>query len=119
MENRAIWRIRFNPDPAAVGFDNRAGNRQSDTHAVTLCGDEWLKQLLSDFRSDTRAAVGDADPDVPVIDRYDGDDQIACLRSFHRIHCITNQIEKHLLDLYAIGKHEIDRRVELELRAYP
>ena len=41
--------------------------------------------------------------------RCDRDRQLAGLRRLHRVHGVADQIEQHLLDLHAVGQHQIDR----------
>ena len=78
------------------------------THAVTFRRYEWLEQLFGNLGSNSGAGVDDTDTDVTFVDRRDCDPEIADLRSFHRIHGIADQIEKHLLDLHAIGQHQVN-----------
>src|SRR5450759_5230681 len=86
MEYCSAGRIGFHPDSSIMRLDDGARNRQTDAHAVTFGGDEWLKQLLGDLWRDSRTAVGHADPDQAVVRRCDRNDEVARLRRFHRIH---------------------------------
>src|SRR5687768_7877691 len=60
-ERRAAVAVRFRPKPSAMGFDDGAGNRQADSHAAALGGDEGLKQLVGNGGADAGARVGHAD----------------------------------------------------------
>src|ERR1017187_10704028 len=102
MKYCSAGRIGFHPDSSVMRLDDGARNRQADAHALTLGRDERLKQLLGDLGCYPRAAVGYADFDQAVARRRDGDDEVAPLRSFHRIHRVTDQIEHDLLDLHAV-----------------
>src|SRR5450830_580174 len=117
-ENCPAGGIGLDPDPSAMRLYDGARNRQADAHSLTFSGDERLEKLLGNLGRDPRTAGGHADPDMTVAGRNDRDDEIARLRRFHGIHRIADQIEQDLLDLYAVGEHQIDRRVELELHAY-
>src|SRR6516225_8943389 len=64
---------------AAVGLDNGAADRQADTHAVALVGDEGLEELRHQFRRDSRAGVDHADGDHVVFVGRRGNDEFACL----------------------------------------
>src|SRR6516225_8011189 len=44
-KDRSTARIGLHRDLSAVGLDNGAADRQADTHAVALVGDEWLEEL--------------------------------------------------------------------------
>ena len=113
-KNRAASRVRPGFDLAAMGFDNGTGNRQADTGAMGLGGDERLKQLTCHVRRDPGSGVGDADRDHPVAGRPGRHDQLSLVAALHRLDRVSNEIEQNLLDLNLVGKHEIDRRIELE-----
>src|SRR5262245_39568803 len=115
MKNRAPQGVLFHPDLPAMRFDDGARYRQSDTHAVAFRSHEGLKQLFGNLGRDPRASVNYADANKTFVGRCDGDREITDLRGFHRIHGVADQVEKHLLDLYAIGQHQVDRWIELKL----
>ncbi len=60
-------RAVFEPDPAAVGFDDRPRDRQAETGAVLAAGSvaavEGLEDTLAVARRDPLAVVGDLDLD--------------------------------------------------------
>src|SRR4051812_34440155 len=58
-EHRAAAKLVLGPDPAAVGLNDRARNRQSESGAVRLGGKKCLENTLKLVRWDTRAGVGD------------------------------------------------------------
>src|SRR5664280_2738956 len=118
MEYCSASGIGLHPDSSVMRLDDGARNRQTDAHALTLGRYERLEQLLGDLGRNSRTAVGYADPDQTAVRRRDGDDELARLRRFHRTHRLADQIEQDLLDLHAVGDHQIDARVELELHAY-
>jgi hypothetical protein len=51
------------PEPAAVGGDDRAANRQSHAHAFRLCGEERLEQAIANRAIDAA---------VPILDFHEG-----------------------------------------------
>ena len=57
----------FEPDPAAVGFDDRAGDRQAEAGAVLaarrVAAVEGLEDALAVAGGDPLAVVGDLDLD--------------------------------------------------------
>src|ERR1700690_1990371 len=97
MEYCSAGGIGFHPDSSIMRLDDGARNRQADAHAVTLGRDERLKQLPGAVGRDSSTAVGHADPDQAAVRSGDGDDEVARLRRFHRIHRIADQIEQDLL----------------------
>src|SRR5258705_3967750 len=48
---------RDRPQPSAVGFDDRAADRQADAHALGLGRVEWLEQTREALRAQPRAGV--------------------------------------------------------------
>src|SRR5437660_7932816 len=64
-ENRAAFRVRFEPDAAAVRFDDRAADRKADSHAGLLGRDERLEKLRRQCVADTGTGVLDVDGDEP------------------------------------------------------
>src|SRR5262249_61554966 len=49
-KDRSAGGIGLHRDLAAVGLDNGAADRQADTHAVALVGEEGLEELREQFR---------------------------------------------------------------------
>ena len=41
-----------------------------------------------------------------------------CWRGFHGLDRIADQVEQNLLNLHLVGKHEIDRGIELKPHSY-
>jgi hypothetical protein len=82
-----------------------------------LGGDERLKQLTRHVRRDPGPGIGDADRDHSVAGRPGRYDQFSLVAALHRLDRVPNEVEQNLLDLNLVGKHEIDRRIELETYA--
>jgi len=53
---------------------------------------------------------------IPVAGRP-GRRQLSLVTALHRLDRVPNKIEQNLLDLNLVGKHEINRRIELEPHA--
>src|SRR6516165_3951905 len=66
-KDRSTAGIGFHGDLSTVGLDNGAADRQADTHAMALVGDEGLEELRHQFRRDPGPGVGHADRDHIVI----------------------------------------------------
>src|SRR5689334_16230839 len=58
----ADW-VRFGPKLAAMRFDDSAADREAEPHAAALGRNEWLEQVLRDFRRQARAAISHRDLD--------------------------------------------------------
>src|SRR3990167_2718209 len=116
-EDRSAARVRFDPDSTAMGVDDRPRDRQADAHSLPLGGDEGLEQLAGNLGCDPRSSIGDAHLDHVVVDEAGADQEFPRRRIGHGIDGIADQIEKDLLDLDAVGEHEIGVRVELQ--TYP
>src|SRR6476660_2659242 len=82
-KDRPADRIGLHLDLSAVGFDNGAGDRQADAHAVSLVRYEGLEQLRRHFRCDARAGIGDADGDHTVLVGRRRNEEFACWRALH------------------------------------
>src|SRR3974390_1694600 len=64
---RSSARIGPRRNGAPMRLDDRARNRQTDTHSMALGGDEGLKKLLAYVAGNTHSSVGDADLDHPAV----------------------------------------------------
>ncbi len=113
-KDRSPHGIGLHHDLAAVGFDNGAADRQTDTHAVALVGDKGLEQLRHQLRRDSGPGIGHADEDHIVVAGCRGNNELASLRRLHGLDSISQQIQQHLLNLHLVDKDEIDGRVELK-----
>src|SRR5215813_54316 len=113
-KDRSAAGIGLHQNLSTVGLDNSAADRQADTHAVALVGDEGLEELRHQFRRDPGPGVGHADGDHIVVAGRGGNDELASLRRLHRLDGISQQVEQHLLNLHFVDEHEIDGRVELK-----
>src|SRR5499427_4272439 len=113
-KDRSAGGIGLHRDVSAVGLDNGAADRQADTHAVALVGDEGLEELRHQFRRDPGAGVGHADGDHIVVADGGGNDELASLRRLHGLDRISQQIEQHLLNLHLVDEDGVDGRVELK-----
>src|SRR5262245_38562402 len=113
-KDRSATRILLHGDPPAVGFDDGAGDRQADAHAMALVGDKGLEELGHHLRGNPGAGIGHADGDHVVVGGCGCNHELAPLRCLHRIDGIAQQIDQDLLDLHLVRQYEVDRRVELE-----
>src|SRR6266516_561111 len=113
-KDRSPHGIGLHHDLAAVGFDNGAADRQTDTHAGALVGDKGLEQLRHQFLRDPGAGVSHADGDHIVVGGRHGNNELAPLRRLHGLDGIPQQIEQHMLDLHLVDEDEIDGRIELK-----
>src|SRR2546430_9625604 len=56
-EDRSARRVFHRPQLSAVGFDDRAGDRESDAHPLGLRRVEWLQHVLGRLRVESLAGV--------------------------------------------------------------
>src|SRR5579862_1317716 len=104
-EHGARWFACLDPYAAAMRFDDRPGDRQSEAHAAGFGRVECIENLLGPDRPKAGAGVAHADGDIArtVLGRIDGE-KSACLgRVFHRLDRIENEVEHDLLHLYRVG----------------
>src|SRR5215470_5611077 len=78
-KDRSTGGIGLHRDLSTVGLDNGAADRQADTHAVALVGDEGLEELRHQFLRDPGPGVGNADCDHFVVADCGGNDELASL----------------------------------------
>src|SRR5262252_9895574 len=113
-KDRSAGGIGLHRDLAAVGLDNGAADRQADTHAVALVGDEGLEELRDQFLRDPGPGVGHADCDHFVVADCGGNDELASLRRLHGFDGVAQQVQQNLLNLHLVDQDEVDGRIELK-----
>src|SRR5437868_239242 len=114
-EDRAAARPGIDPDPAAMRLDDGPADRQAQSHALALGGDERLEELRGDLGSKPGSGIGDAHFDRLLAACHGGDLELATLRGFdHGLDGVADQVDQDLLDLDAVGEHQVGRRVEPE-----
>src|SRR5215475_16116029 len=114
-EDGAAARAVLDPDPAAMRLDDGAADREPESHALALGGDEGLEQVRGHLGRQSRPGIGDADL-RHVVGRRDGGDlepALAC-RLDHDLDGVANEVDQHLLDLDAVGEHQVGLGIEPE-----
>src|SRR5215831_10004116 len=93
-------------------------DRQSQTGALTrsLCSEKWIVDFLDVVSADSCAAIRYLDFDLRI-DRFCTDPQLAAFR--HRIACIQEQIQEHLLQLSGIPDSNGAFREKLSINMNP
>src|ERR1700678_2421181 len=97
-------------------FNNRAADRQADTHAALLGRVERIEERLGALRLESHARVFDAQPHMIPTFSFGLYDQLSW-PIFHAAHCIRSvqeQIQNHLLKLYAVTRDL--RKILCEIR---
>src|SRR6516225_4608657 len=61
------------PDASAMGFDDRAADCQSHSHAAGLCRVEWFKETREGFRVQPRAIILNPNVQIAQFDLSGGD----------------------------------------------
>ncbi|KAK0330302.1 hypothetical protein LTR94_033358, partial [Friedmanniomyces endolithicus] len=67
MEYRATTDRRLGPDAAAMRLDDRAGDRQAQSHALFLSAGECLEQARGHRGVDARPGIRDRHVDHPAV----------------------------------------------------
>src|SRR5690242_4668671 len=109
---RAPLDVRHTLDLAAVLDDDLARNRQAQTATGLLRGPHRLEQMVLRVRrnADTRVAEPHLDQTFSgEIVRHEF--HLAALR--HRVETVVYQIQKHLVQCFAIRAHRWELRIEL------
>jgi hypothetical protein len=103
-----------------VGFDDRAADRKANAHAVWLCGVEGFEQTPQIFRAQPRAGV--AHPNAHALRLYavSADVQLAnaVAKVAHRLNCVDDQIQHHLLQLDPVSFNARQMRRKLHAHRY-
>ena len=58
LKHRALRNIRGHPQPAFMGLDDRAANRQAHPHAAGFRREQWIEYPLDILRTDSCPAIG-------------------------------------------------------------
>src|SRR5579872_1941111 len=83
---------------AAMRLNNGSADREADSHAIRLAGDEWLKQMISDLRTDARPRVRHCEKRKLAV-ALGVNREFATARRFHRLNGVSNQVKRDLLNL--------------------
>ncbi|EEF22940.1 conserved hypothetical protein, partial [Ricinus communis] len=107
--HRALRRRLPDPDPATVGFNNGAADRQAHAHAVFLGAVEGLEQARHHAGRDAGAGVADADQQravaVRAALRLHRQHRLAGTAAGHGLDRVHQQVDEHLLQLHAVAVH--------------
>src|SRR5581483_5750377 len=111
-EYRAASGPLVHPNLAAVGFYDGAADRESQSHALLLRGDEGLEQVRPDLGRKAGTRIGNADlHNVARKLRLDREVPLAA-RVHQYLEGVADQVHKDLLDLDAIDQDMLGARIE-------
>ena len=65
LKESPAWMASSGRQPSAVGFDDRAADRKSHSHAVRLCRVKWFKETRQGLRAQPRSGV--LNPNVQIV----------------------------------------------------
>src|SRR6185437_3560870 len=84
---------------SAVGFDNRAADCQSQSHAVGLCRVEWFKKMREGLRAQPRASVLYPNAQIVQFGLTCGDQHLSNALTFcgHCLQGVENEVKDDLL----------------------
>src|SRR5262245_24902224 len=116
-EDCAAIGVGFHPDSTPMSLNDRARNRQPDSHALRLGRNKRLEQLSGNLGRNAGTGVGHADHQHVVVDRVGGEDQLALLGLLHGFNGVSDQVQQHLLNLYLVGEYEVVGSTELKADA--
>ena len=90
-----------------MSFDDRAADRQTQSHTHTLGRKERLKYAALDLRVDSRSSVLDGQEHVRIFTepRANVQSAVANGNGVHGLDRVLDQIQYHLLQLRRIGTH--------------
>src|SRR5262249_25757303 len=125
MEERPAARIWLGPHLPAMRFDDALGDGQADTHTSGLCCDEGLKQARRNLPGKAASRVGNPHLDHALFQQGGLDDELLARATVHRLDCVADQVQQHLLDLHLLHEDRASAGIEAEdrlntllLRAY-
>src|SRR5439155_6558661 len=107
LECRTL-RARFGEDQTAcMSFDDRAADRQTQSHTRALSRKERLKYAALVLRVDSRSSVLDGQEHVRIFTepRANLQSAVANGNGVHGLDRVLDQIQYHLLQLRRIGTH--------------
>src|SRR6516165_9105572 len=97
LESSAPWQIRFRPDAATMGVDDRAADRQTHAHTAVLGREKWLEHSVHNWC---------VEADARVRDSYQHTGACVCPRSYRKhswliqlSHCfnaVHDEVQQHL-----------------------
>src|SRR5437868_12171569 len=103
-ENRSAAGIGFTFQPTTMRLDDRAANRQAETHAVRFCRDERLEEVIGYCFGNAWPAVENRDLDGLIVEQCRPYLEFAPSIPGHRLDRVAHQIDEDLLDLHPVGK---------------
>ena len=88
-----------------MSFDDGATDGESDTHPVTFCCVESVKQLVHDLRVDSDAGIPHRQAHAIVVHLFCFHQQLtrAIVHVDHGVGGVAEQIEDDLLELYTVA----------------
>src|SRR3981189_187938 len=120
MKYGAARRVRGNPQPPLVSFDDRPADRQAPPHTVGFCGEEGVEYSIGVPRIHAWPGVRNRYPYVAIVMHrgfYRQDARSA--RAGHRIDGVGDQVDKHLLQLNSIARYLWYLVIQLGFDLYP
>ena len=93
-------RVAFGFDEPSVLGDHLVSDRQSESRAGFLGGEERVEDPVQVFRVDAGALVldGDDHPAIMLVNRY-----FNLTAARHRLDGVDDQVQQHLLELFGVG----------------
>src|SRR5262245_25127656 len=109
--------IVLRPDAPAVRVHDRPADREPKSEAVWLRGHEWLEHGVDPVRSYAGTTVGHRDAHrILFVGARDEKNSIGWLIVDHRVAGVHDEIEHHLLNLYAVGGNGMKPSAQIDER---
>src|ERR1700760_2182803 len=102
------------PQLSAMGLDDRAADRESQSHAVDFRGVEWLEEVLDNIVRQARSTICYSDLNRLVIETRCDHFQLAPFALRHRLARIPYPIKHDLLQLNSACKNRLGARIEVQ-----
>src|SRR5262249_6559809 len=101
----AAGQVRARPQSAAVSFDDRTADRQAHPQTARFRGVESLEHALKSRRREAWTRISHSYEHVARVNLPAADEQLSrpVAGAAHSLHCIHDQIEDHLLQLYSVA----------------
>src|SRR5580704_5948678 len=121
LKERTSWCVPGRPQSSAMGFNDRAADRQAHTQTAGLCRVEGVKHTLKGCWRQARTRISYRDMNAVRLRLPGADKQLS--RSFvgvaHGLNGIQDQVENHLLKLHSIAFDERQALREIHLHRNP
>jgi hypothetical protein len=107
-EDRTTGLARLDPQAPAMCFDNRAANGQADAQPAGLCAVKGIEHPIEIRGIQAWPAISNRNEDSFGVGSVGANSQLPLFlpQAAHGFDCVRDEVQDHLLQLYAIGVNE-------------